>query len=206
MNRSKRIWIGLSLAVAVSSATAAALFAAEGPAAPGAAPAATAKPPAAAAAPAVQKSGALPAATAFDRMKGLVGEWIDVDGAYGLKNQVAVSYRLTGSGTTLVETLFIGAPHEMMTLYSRDGNDLVLTHYCSGGNQPRMRATSVSGDVVRFDFDGGTNLDPAKDQHMHSAWIEFISADEIRGEWLGWDGGKPAAGHQVKYHLKRKTS
>jgi hypothetical protein len=181
MNRSKRIWIGLSLAVAVSSATAVALSAAP-------------------------KSAALPAATAFDRMKGLVGEWIDVDGAYGLKNQVAVSYRLTGSGTTLVETLFIGAPHEMMTLYSRDGNDLVLTHYCSGGNQPRMRATSVSGDVVRFDFDGGTNLDPAKDQHMHSAWIEFISADEIRGEWSGWDGGKPAAEHQVKYHLKRKTS
>ena len=161
--------------------------------------------PASAVKTAAAAPAALPAANAYDKFKGLVGDWIDVDGAYGVQGQVAASYRLTGSGTTVVETVFYGQPHEMMTMYSKDGGDLVLTHYCAGGNQPRMRAKTVEGDVVRFAFDGGTNLDPARDSHMHSAWIEFVSADEIRGEWVGWSDGKPSD-HRVKFHLKRKTA
>ena len=184
------------------STGAAAAHAGETPAAPPAAAAAAKSVPAATAAPA---AAAQPAAAAYDKFKGLVGEWIDVDGTFGEKGQLAASYRLTGSGTTVVETIFFGKPHEMMTMYSRDGSDLVLTHYCAGGNQPRMRAKSVEGEIVRFEFDGGTSFDPAKDSHMHSSWIEFVSPDEIRGEWQAWAGGKPSD-HSVKFHLKRRPA
>jgi hypothetical protein len=63
----------------------------------------------------------------------------------------------------LVERLFPGAPQEMTTVYHREGADLALTHYCAGGNQPRMRARAPAADanVLEFAFDGGTNLDPA---------------------------------------------
>jgi len=200
MTRSTRDWMALSTAVATAvglAAATAALVAGDGTARPA---------PAAAPAPATPQGAAKPAAAAYDRMKSLAGEWIDVDGFFGMKGQVAVSYRLTGSGTTVVETIFLGSPHEMITMYSRDGGDLVLTHYCAAGNQPRMRARTFDGEVLEFAFDGGTNLDPAKDTHMHSARMEFVSPDEIRGEWVGWEGGQPAADHQVKYHLKRRSS
>ena len=146
---------------------------------------------------------AQPAASAFDRLKALAGDWIDLDGAFGMKGKVAVTYRITGGGSTVIETLFAGAPHEMTTVYHKDGRHVVLTHYCAAGNQPRMRATTTDGRTLAFDFDGGTNLDPARDSHMHSARFEFVSADEIRGEWVGWNEGKPSD-HVVKFHLVRK--
>ena len=167
------------------------------PAAP-AAPAVTAAKPAPAAA-------AQPAAGAYDRLKALAGTWVGVEAPKGDAPPLMVTYRLTGAGTTVVETLFPGGPHEMTTMYTRDGGDLVLTHYCAAGNQPRMRAKTIEGNVLRFAFDGGTSLDPAKDSHMHSAWIEFVSADEIIGEWQGWEGGKPEA-QAMRFHLKRKAA
>ncbi len=128
---------------------------------------------------------AAPAATAMGRLRSLEGEWIDVDGAMGMKDKVAVTYHVTGAGTAVVETLFAGQPHEMTSVYHRDGNDLVLTHYCAAGNQPHMRAKTFNGNVLALDFDGGTNLDPAKDAHIHSARIEFVSPDELYEEWIG---------------------
>lgn len=146
-----------------------------------------------------------PAASAFDRFKALTGEWIDVDGVAGPKGAVLATYRLTGGGSAVVETLFPGARHEMTTIYHRDGNDMVLTHYCAGGNQPRMRARMVKANTVAFEFDGGTNFDPARDSHMHDATIEFLGKDEIRAEWRSWDKGKPAP-HAPNFRLQRKAS
>ncbi|TAK41216.1 MAG: hypothetical protein EPO29_08365 [Betaproteobacteria bacterium] len=146
-----------------------------------------------------------PAASAFERLKGLAGEWIDSDGAFGMKDQVAVTYRVTGAGSAVVETLFAGTPHEMVTVYHRDGSDLVLTHYCAAGNQPRMRARAIEGNRVTFRFDGGSNLDAAKDGHMHDGWIEFISDSELRAQWNGWSKGKPSE-HSPRFQLTRKRS
>ena len=79
----------------------------------------------------------------FDRMKLLAGEWVAAEDGPMFKRGALVSrYVLTGGGTALVDTLFPGAPHEMTTVYHRDGADLALTHYCAGGNQPRMRASA----------------------------------------------------------------
>ena len=43
---------------------------------------------------------------------------------------------------------FPGTGHAMTTVYHLDGRDLVLTHYCMGGNQPRMRAKTTEGATV----------------------------------------------------------
>lgn len=146
---------------------------------------------------------AQPAASAFDRFRALVGEWVDVDGDAGAKGQVVASYRLTGAGSAVVETMFPGSKHEMTTIYHRDGGDIVLTHYCAVGNQPRMRAKTVEGNAVAFAFDGGANIDPAKDMHMHDARMEFLGADEIRAQWQSWDKGAPAQ-HAPKIRLVRR--
>lgn len=155
-----------------------------------------------AAAPALAQT--VPAAASFERFKALAGDWVDADGTLGMKGQVAASYRVTGAGSAVVERLFVGQPHEMTTVYHKDGADLALTHYCAAGNQPRMRAKQVDGDVVAFDFDGGSNFDAARDMHMHNARIEFLGPDEMRQSWQSWDKGAPA-GHAPSFRLVRKS-
>jgi hypothetical protein len=150
----------------------------------------------------VTGASAAPAKT-FDRFKALAGEWVSAeDTDYAKKGDLIARYHLTGGGTAVVEDLFPGTPHEMTTVYHMDGDDVVLTHYCMGGNQPRMRAKASEGDTVSFAFDGGTNIDPKKTRHMHDASIQFVSENEIRAQWSGLADGKPSM--TVKTHLVRR--
>ena len=155
------------------------------------------------AAGAQQPAAKSPAMQGLDQLKALQGEWIDVDGAFGVKGAVAASYRVTSGGHSVVETFPIKTAFEMTTVYHVDGNDLVLTHYCADNTQPRMRSKGLAGRVLAFDYDGGTNIDVAKTNHMHTAKLEFVSADEIRGTWQNWSGGKPGD-HVAAFHLVRK--
>ena len=148
--------------------------------------------------------GPQPAASAFDRLKAMEGEWIDVTGAFGKKGAVVATYRVTGAGNTVIESFPVGTPHEMTTVYHRDGTSVVLTHYCSGGTQPRMRARTINANVLEFAYDGGTNIDVAKTSHMHNMRMEFVSGDEIKAEWHNWSNGKEDAAHLGKMHLQRK--
>jgi hypothetical protein len=68
-----------------------------------------------------------------------------------------------------------------------------------------MRASAPAADasVLEFAFDGGTNLDASRDSHMHSARIQLESADEIIGEWQGWNAGKPD-GPPMRFHFVRR--
>ena len=144
------------------------------------------------------------AAQGLEKLKALEGEWIDTEGVFGTKGAVAVTYRVTSGGHSVVETFPVNTPFEMVTVYHVDGKDLVLTHYCSGGTQPRMRSKGLNGNALAFDFDGGANIDPAKTSHMHSAKIEFISADEIRATWVNWNEGKADSDHQAVFRVTRK--
>ncbi len=130
---------------------------------------------------------------AFARLKDLAGEW---KGNVGQPDGPAtrVIYRVTANGHTVMETLFPGTDHEMISMYHLDGGELVLTHYCAAGNQPRMRlsrAQSTAAELV-FEFTGGTNLDPAKDGHIHSGRIRLPAPDRVEAEWVFYAGGQPA--------------
>ncbi len=143
---------------------------------------------------------------AMARFRALAGEWIAAEDTANFKKGDLVSrYELTGGGTTLIDRLFPGAPYEMTTLYHADGDDLVLTHYCANGRQTRMRVTkpALDASLFEFAFDGGTNLDPSKHSHMHSARVQLLSADELIGDWQSWNEGKPD-GPPMRFHLLRK--
>jgi len=152
--------------------------------------------------PATRARGA--ASAAFERFAALQGDWVEVDAGVGAPGQVSVTYRVTGGGSAVVETLWPGAPDEMVSVYHLDGDDLVLTHYCSAGNQPHLRACRVDGQRVDFTFDGGSNIDPSRDMHMHDLRYEFVSPDEIRVTWQGWSDGAPDAAHVASFHFVRK--
>jgi hypothetical protein len=144
-----------------------------------------------------------PTSPGLDRFKALAGDWVAAeDGPMSKKGDVVARYAISAAGTAVVETVFPGRPQEMVTVYHADGADLVLTHYCMEGNQPRMRARDTKGPRLDFAYDGGTNIDPGHDRHMHSASFEFVSADEIRNEWTEQADGKTVL--VVKSHLVRK--
>jgi len=141
---------------------------------------------------------------AFERLKGLSGAWTVTAGSEGAVGS-EVTYKVTGNGSAVVETLFAGGPHEMVTVYHLDGDDLVLTHYCAAGNQPRMKAAR-GGDpnTLAFQFDGGTNFDPKKDMHMHEAVIKFVGPDQVHSEWQSYTG--TTKGERATFDMKRKQA
>jgi hypothetical protein len=141
------------------------------------------------------------ARAAFETLKGLVGTWEGQ--AHG--ESITVIFKLTGAGSALVETQFPDSPHEMVSVYHLDGDDLRMTHYCAAGNQPRVkldRQASKADDLV-FAFDGGSNLDPARDLHIHDVRITVKDADHIRSRWVAYANGKPSE-HAEDFVLTRK--
>ena len=57
------------------------------------------------------------ASAAFARLKALEGEWTGTGGHRGeAKDPTTVLYKVTGAGSAVVETLFPGTPHEMVTV------------------------------------------------------------------------------------------
>ncbi len=142
---------------------------------------------------------------ALDRFRALAGEWVAAeDGEMVKKGDLVARYQVTAGGSAVVETVFPGTPHEMVTVYHAEGEDVVLTHYCLEGNQPRMRAQGGAGERVEFAFAGGANIDPATSRHMHSATFRFLGPDEIESEWTELERGQTV--FVVKTRLQRKAT
>jgi hypothetical protein len=134
-----------------------------------------------------------PTNAGLEKMKKLAGTWVSADKDGKATDQVVSIIKLTAGGSVVHETLFPGQAHEMVSIYTADGKDLVMTHYCVLGNQPRMKADSKSpANQIHFKFAGGTNLDPKKDKHMHEATLTIVDDDHIELAGVGWEGGEPA--------------
>ena len=138
-------------------------------------------------------SSGLDAKAAFERLKQLAGDW---EGTAGSKDgpSARIRYELVSNSSAVMETLFPGTDHEMRSVYHLDGSDLVMTHYCAMGNQPRMRLAQKASrpHELVFDFAGGTNFDPTRDAHVHGGKIRLVDADRIEAEWAFYEGTRAA--------------
>ena len=143
------------------------------------------------------------AKAAFAQLKTLVGVWeghIETpDGPPG-----ATRYELTAGGSAVKETQFPGTSHEMLTVYHLEGSDLVLTHYCAAGNQPRMKLRSASPAELAFDYAGQGVGAPSRETHMHAARLRFVGPDRLEADWTLYKDGKPA--EVGRFFLTRKKS
>jgi hypothetical protein len=140
------------------------------------------------------------AAEQFESLKKLAGDWVESGKASG---PVVASYRVTAAGSAVEETLAPGTDHEMITMYHLDGGDLVMTHYCTLGNQPHMKA-EPNGDAKRmvFKFVGGTNLASENAMHMRQAAITVLGTDHFKSEWTACKDGEDC--HKANFDLVRK--
>jgi hypothetical protein len=133
-----------------------------------------------------------PTNSGLEKMKKLVGTWVTADKEGKPTDQVQSIIKLTAGGSAVHETIFPGQPQEMVSVYTADGPDLVMTHYCVLGNQPRMKADpNSSGNQISFKFAGGSNLDPKKDKHMHEATLTFVDDNHLEVSGVAWEAGEP---------------
>ena len=147
----------------------------------------------------------VPTHSSLEKMKKLAGTWMAADKDGKPTDQVVSIIKVTAGGSAVHETLFPGQPHEMVSMYTVDGPDLVMTHYCVLGNQPRMKADPKSpANQICFQFAGGSNLDPKKDKHMHAATLTIVDDSHIEIAGVGWEGGAPAKDMCCGMKLVRK--
>lgn len=134
-----------------------------------------------------------PTNASFEKLKKLAGTWMIADKDGKPTDQIASIVKVTSGGSAVHETIFPGQPMEMISVYTVDGSDLVMTHYCVLGNQPRMKADPKSpANQIVWKFTGGGNLDVKKDKHMHEATLTFVDDDHIEVNGIGWENGGPA--------------
>ena len=128
----------------------------------------------------------------FEKLKLLVGEWkgISMDG-----KPATLTYTLVSNNSALMERLAMGGDSEMVTLYHPDGDHLMMTHYCSAHNQPRMRSNAVDagGRDITFDHVDVTNLSAPDAGHMKRLVVTFTDNDHFTQEWTWTQQGRDMA-------------
>src|SRR5688572_30453644 len=86
----------------------------------------------------------------FAKIESLVGEW---QGKLPDGNNIEISYERINGGA-IVERYRSTDPMwwNMSTAYHLDHEKIMMSHYCSWGNHPRMSAIVESTDAKQIDF------------------------------------------------------
>ena len=134
---------------------------------------------------------------AFEKLKTLTGSWQGP--VMGMS--VNVTIRLASSGTAILhEATGDGKrpPNHEISMFYVDGDRLLATHFCDGGNRVRWEGKmSPDGKTIEFSFldvAGGTRGGLAKDlvftmidADRHAIVLNFIMPDgksvNVRGEF-----------------------
>jgi len=133
----------------------------------------------------------------FDQMKTLAGSWQGT--IMGIS--INVTIRLTSSGTAILHEATTGGgrpPDHEITMFYVEGDRLLATHYCDGGNRARFEGkASPDGKTSEFNFldvVGNTKGGLVKrmaftmiDANKHVVEFTFIKPDgkpiDLRGEF-----------------------
>jgi hypothetical protein len=133
----------------------------------------------------------------FEKMKTLAGSWQGT--IMGIS--INATIRLASSGTAILHEATTdggGPPNHEITMFYVDGDRLLTTHYCDGGNRARLEGKmSPDGKTIEFSFldvVGSTKGGLVKrmvftmtDTNKHVIEISFIMPDgkpiDLRGEF-----------------------
>ncbi len=129
--------------------------------------------------------------SAFDALKALEGDWSgkDDDGQPAVAN-----YEVSSGGTIVIEKLTPGKHPCMTSVYHRDKDSLMMTHYCNMDNQPRMRLSAYDAEkgTMQFEFVDITNLKNDKEGHINGLKISMPDKNHLEHDWTFSQEGKQA--------------
>ncbi|MGE0528466.1 MAG: hypothetical protein AB7G93_10145 [Bdellovibrionales bacterium] len=134
--------------------------------------------------------------TALDKLKSLAGEWeFESEG-----RTFIATFEVVSQGQAVVERTM----GMVDVFHVVNGNQLMDTHYCSLGNQPRMIYTmDPLGNKLEFRFHDITNLSPGQ-EHISQHMIEFVSDREIIETWISRDASGAESGFSLKLTRRSK--
>lgn len=125
-----------------------------------------------------------PAGASFEKLKFLAGEWEGKASEGGKDIPATTSFRPVSDGSALMNVLGAGTPHEMVTMFNMDGEDLLATHYCAAHNQPRFRLVAgADPNVLAFEFKDATNLSSPAAPHMVGVKFTLVDANHHLEDW-----------------------
>ena len=147
-----------------------------------------------------QDMGPYVGSPAFEQLRALEGSW---EGTMDMGQgpvTITTSYKVTAGGSAMVETNFVGAPHEMVTVYhDNPKKKLTLTHYCMLHNQPKMVLVGSKKGELKFDLAKEADIDVKNEEHMHALTIKINSKDKMAQEWTGYAEGKVKHVMEIAY-------
>jgi hypothetical protein len=136
-------------------------------------------------------------------LKKLVGTWQGNAQMGGKTVPVTITYVSTAGGSAIVEHLFPGTPHEMMSVYTVEGDGVAMTHYCALGNHPKMTLKKSDAHSLSFEASGANGLRSPSELHMHAMTVSWTDGDHIRETWTSFADGQPK--EEKVFELARKS-
>ena len=112
--------------------------------------------------------------TAFETFKGFEGKWAIRSGQKTLP--IEMTYEIGSKGSIVTEQF-----GKELSVFYRDGQSLLMTHFCNAGNQPRLR--------LREDTSKARTPSPKKHRNMQTAaaWRCTHKTQNITVETSGSD-------------------
>lgn len=142
-------------------------------------------------------------AKSLEMIKSLQGEWqlVKMNGENPPEPGVS-TFNVTSMNSSVREVMFPGSAHEMTNMYHMNGGELMVTHYCGAGNQPRMRGVVVSPGHVEFKTESVTNLDTMDTEFMGELTLDMADKDSLKQTWRSIKSGKSTS-HMI-FEFRRK--
>ena len=125
--------------------------------------------------------------SAFETFKGLQGTWAIQ--SQGKALSIEMTYEVGSNGSIVTERF----GNELSVIY-RDGQSLLMTHFCNAGNEPRLRLKDSSQPrLMEFEMFDVTNLKSADTAHVERVIYRIIDDKKIDLEivWLEGKSEKP---------------
>ena len=121
-------------------------------------------------------AASVPGKTPWQTLSELGGSWRLATPSTAVEKAFRIDMRPISKNSALVETF--GSATE--TVYHRDGQNIMATHYCAQGNQPRLILTPVSQPgALSFKFHDITNLNNKADSHLVRIDFKIIDGDNL---------------------------
>ena len=132
----------------------------------------------------------------FEQIRQLVGKWQVAE-----TDRLTISFVPTAADSAIVERWETSAGLHSLTIYHMDGAELVATHYCPQGNQPRLVSTgSAEHEAIRFSFRDATDLNSGEG-FQHDLGLAFNADDSVTRSEVYW--GPAGPGEPSSYTLRR---
>mgnify|MGYP004080099817 CR=1 FL=1 len=114
----------------------------------------------------------------FLQMQSILGKWEGTLVRSAQENiPISLEYKLISDGSAIVEHSNEDGV-EMMTAFADQSGELLATHYCALGNQPKMTISKSTETSVSFSTDRKlSGLDPAKDSFVDTWTFSDLQKD-----------------------------